>query len=282
MSIKCLWDGCLHKELFSTEKDCYDHLAMQHSSEGKQVCQWKPHFTRPNCLIVCRHRGYFLDHIVSHFSYDLRPIPCQADNCDKLFRNRQDRRRHEINCQYVLDLNKNTSQSNIGMVRASSEGTSINRPKKKRTTTSRHARRGSCSELNFANSGSSTSTYSSSSSNMYSSGSTNTNSSRSTNTNSSRSLNTNSSRSINTNPSRSTNTKSATSSSITLNVYKSVFSKSHPRIFSDEAVQPSTTSSTHSTNQQIQQIQQNQQNQQNQQSQQNQQNQLQDFYTPKN
>ncbi|KAJ3202629.1 hypothetical protein HDU67_000389, partial [Dinochytrium kinnereticum] len=73
--VKCLWDRCGLS--YETEEDAFSHLIRDHTREKKQQCEWRPHPGRPLCALPLRNRGNFADHVVTHFSSELRPIQCQ-------------------------------------------------------------------------------------------------------------------------------------------------------------------------------------------------------------
>ncbi|KAJ3211263.1 hypothetical protein HK099_008053 [Clydaea vesicula] len=103
----CRWLNCNHPP-FETELDCYNHIKLQHTKSGPQSCRWiieknsninpqssihNPQDALSLCDIDSKHRGHFVEHIVSHFSFNLRPLNCS--HCGETFRNRQDFKRHE-------------------------------------------------------------------------------------------------------------------------------------------------------------------------------------------
>ncbi|KAJ3216912.1 hypothetical protein HK099_005675 [Clydaea vesicula] len=90
----CEWDVC--DQQFNTEKNLFYHV-ITHLPEGRQQCKWRKIEKLKKsgtCGISCRHKGYSMDHIVSHFSHQIRPLTCSQ--CALTFRNRQDKRKHEI------------------------------------------------------------------------------------------------------------------------------------------------------------------------------------------
>ncbi|KAJ3391970.1 hypothetical protein HDU92_008693 [Lobulomyces angularis] len=95
-TIKCNWLGCQSATLFFSEEQIFEHIILEHATEGKQVCKYLNAEKESICNAHCRHRGYFTDHVVSHFSYNLRPLKCNY--CPQTYRNRQDKRRHENKC----------------------------------------------------------------------------------------------------------------------------------------------------------------------------------------
>ncbi|KAJ3381372.1 hypothetical protein HDU92_005361 [Lobulomyces angularis] len=106
----CKWLNCNHIP-FSSELDCYNHIKTQHTKSGPQRCRWiiEKSFEPPTstsfplitnshaainlCNIMSKHRGHFIEHCVSHFSFNLRPLKCTY--CGETFRNRQEFKRHE-------------------------------------------------------------------------------------------------------------------------------------------------------------------------------------------
>ncbi|KAJ3221471.1 hypothetical protein HK099_003481 [Clydaea vesicula] len=109
----CKWDQCSHSP-FLTELDLYQHLSTFHIREGKQKCLYRKYSDRPCCSSVVKHKGQFLDHIISHFTPQLRPLPCLSNSCENSFRNRQERVKHIRSLHPELDSKplgeKNTSK----------------------------------------------------------------------------------------------------------------------------------------------------------------------------
>ena len=75
---------------FANELELFEHVHT-HCLNGKQHCRWKGNMhywydTSQNLKIVfcfvsdiaIRHKGHFFDHIITHFTADIRPCVCEV------------------------------------------------------------------------------------------------------------------------------------------------------------------------------------------------------------
>jgi len=91
---KCRWSNC-DAQPFETEAESYDHLFTYHKpTKNNRACLWRAHVSKPICGFHIRSTSHHPDHIISHFSVALRPIPCAFEGCEHKFRNRQERKKH--------------------------------------------------------------------------------------------------------------------------------------------------------------------------------------------
>ncbi|KAJ3214374.1 hypothetical protein HK099_006903 [Clydaea vesicula] len=130
MLCRCLWLGC--KESYRTEDETYEHCYTNHITKGKQVCQWVSSEKYGPCMSKMQHRGALKDHLISHFSFDFRPVECPV--CPKKLRNRQELNRHikthEINnnitSNNIKDISDDTTNHNIPVSNSSTPQSTSN------------------------------------------------------------------------------------------------------------------------------------------------------------
>jgi len=90
----CKWQYC-QAQPFDTESDCYNHLFSYHKPyKNNRACLWQENPDKPVCMFHIRSKTHHPDHIISHFSVTLRPVPCPMSGCDYKLRNRQEKKRH--------------------------------------------------------------------------------------------------------------------------------------------------------------------------------------------
>ncbi|KAJ3386622.1 hypothetical protein HDU92_002385 [Lobulomyces angularis] len=73
--------------------ETYEHCYKSHALNGKQSCLWISNINRGPCLIKITHKGQVKDHLITHFSSELKPIQCLI--CSKRLRNRQELNKHK-------------------------------------------------------------------------------------------------------------------------------------------------------------------------------------------
>ena len=116
----CLWEDC-REPPFESELDCYKHALDIHKPSGSRYalypncscryCKWKGSKSKgykpdsKSCNFFVRSNSHYPDHIISHFSSKIKPLPCEV--CGITFRNRQQKKKHvELNHAATAELHR--------------------------------------------------------------------------------------------------------------------------------------------------------------------------------
>ncbi|KAJ3224901.1 hypothetical protein HK099_007695, partial [Clydaea vesicula] len=113
-----MWEDC--GKVFATEKETYEHVFSTHKGVGQQICKWINSKTRGACSTVLKHKGQLKDHVISHFSCNLKPFECSL--CKKPLRNRQQLNTHKkLLCKRKNIPNVSAAGSNNNLISLTNE-----------------------------------------------------------------------------------------------------------------------------------------------------------------
>jgi hypothetical protein len=86
---KCMWADCRdHGFVYDSEFQLYEHVISAHSPSKTgyrartnlrdriKQCRWQMAVGRPICAYAIRSDSHLPDHVISHFSSQLKPFPC--------------------------------------------------------------------------------------------------------------------------------------------------------------------------------------------------------------